>query len=396
MTPRRAPPRESSAVGHPGPAAHSLLVLVTAVACAGGLGCSLSEYFVTAGESDTTGTDTAEPDPCLNGIREPWESDVDCGGPICEACGVGYECKVNADCDTAICAQGLCSDNPCDLADPCPLVAAPCLTSSCDPELGCLLEPVPNGDPCGPERPDDPPPLGGLCWDGLCLAPCGECEILDGPCRQGICDGLSGECGVLWAPENAPCVTEDGIDEGTCVEGTCETALTDSVIFFYDFEDPDQGFDMDEPWEIGAAMLSRCSAQGIEDPAVGVGQENDGVAGLLIGECLPSSAFAKSCLTSPVIELPFPGSPSLRYWEIIDLPEQVTRGTVELSVGGAWAEVHEVPPERPEWTEQVVPLGPIDEPLLQLRFCFETSGEIDSYSGWSIDNMEVTCPECAP
>jgi hypothetical protein len=200
---------------------------------------------------------------------------------------------------------------------------------------------------------------------------------------------------VLWTEDNTPCVTEGGVDQGLCVQGICESVIEDSVLFFTGF-DGEHGFDADEPWQIGDALPSLCSAQAIEDPPADVDMESGALAGLLIGECLPATPFAKSCLTSPLIELPFSGTVDLSYWEVVDLPQEVARGTIELFADGQWSEVHETSPVIPEWTEQLIPLGPVESPQIQLRFCFETSGELDSYSGWSVDNIELTCNDCAP
>jgi len=372
-----------------------LLVLLAGV---GGLGCSVSEYFVT-GLSATTDTDTDEPDPCHNSVQEPWESDVDCGGPICEPCSIDEGCKVDADCDTAICAQGLCSDNFCELSNPCPFVTAPCLSMSCDPEFGCVLEPVPDGDPCGsasPDEPDLPDEPTGLCVDGLCTDSCGPCESLSGPCHEGVCDPISNECLVRWAENDAPCLTEEGLDDGRCFQGVCESLIKDSVLFFADFEDPNPGFDADKPWEIGSALPSLCSALEIEDPSTDVNTENGALAGLLIGQCLPPSPFAKSCLASPPIEIPFPAMVTLSYWEVTDLPAEVTRGTIEFLANGQLTEIYETSPQIPEWTQHFVPLGVIEAPQIQLLFCFEAGAQMDSYSGWSIDNIELSCMGCAP
>jgi hypothetical protein len=45
---------------------------------------------------------------CRDGIRDGKESDVDCGGPDCGACGAGDKCGVDGDCDTMLCALGVC------------------------------------------------------------------------------------------------------------------------------------------------------------------------------------------------------------------------------------------------------------------------------------------------
>ena len=366
------------------------LLALLAGLCVGELGCTTSEYFVTS-LSTTSGTDTAGPDPCVNGLQEPWESDVDCGGPICEPCGVDEACKVDSDCDTALCAEGLCSGNFCELPSPCPVVTAPCLTMSCDPELGCLLEPIPNGDPCGSDPATEPaPPAPGFCLDGLCVEPC-ACAPQDGPCHESVCGPISNECLVRWLEDDTPCITEDG--EGRCFQGHCENLPPKgNVLFFADFEDPNQLFELSEPWEIGDAIPSLCSTQGIEDPETDLGR--GALAGLRIGDCLPATPFPKSCLATPPIELPFPATLNLSFWEVADLPPQVTRGTIELVADGIVMEIYETAPATPEWTNHIIPLDPQNAALLQLRFCFEASEALDPYSGWSLDNIEVICSDC--
>jgi hypothetical protein len=39
---------------------------------------------------------------CTDGIRDGFESDVDCGGP-CGGCAAGKQCVVDADCATSRC-----------------------------------------------------------------------------------------------------------------------------------------------------------------------------------------------------------------------------------------------------------------------------------------------------
>jgi len=45
---------------------------------------------------------------CTDGIRNDSETDVDCGGPNCSACGPGGECLLPGDCDSGVCLGGIC------------------------------------------------------------------------------------------------------------------------------------------------------------------------------------------------------------------------------------------------------------------------------------------------
>jgi len=358
------------------------------------LGCGVSEYFLTEGDSaGDGGSESGDEDPCLNGSREPWESDVDCGGPICEPCLTGSTCKVDADCTSTICAEGLCSDDPCELDDPCPIVLAPCMSSSCDPEQGCLLDPLPDGLPCGGEDPNEM--LDGTCSSGICIAACGPCEHLDGPCRRGVCDPLSGECAALWIHDNEPCEAPGG-GPGFCAEGMCSADISEELIFTADFEDANVAWTTGELWEVGEATSSMCSDNGIEDPALDA-DGGGGLAGTLIGECLPQGTFEKTCLTSPDIDTQLAPTLILRYSEIVDLPPPSLRGTVELFNGDVWSELVETAPEVPEWTQQAIALGDFAAPEIRVRFCVETSEElVGARSGWSVDNVEVVCLGCDP
>ena len=43
-----------------------------------------------------------------NARKNGAETDVDCGGVACMACGAGRACAVDADCASAACAAGVC------------------------------------------------------------------------------------------------------------------------------------------------------------------------------------------------------------------------------------------------------------------------------------------------
>ena len=51
------------------------------------------------GDLDTSGTCAT----CADGIANGRETDVDCGGPSCPACGVGQGCSAGGDCSSGTC-----------------------------------------------------------------------------------------------------------------------------------------------------------------------------------------------------------------------------------------------------------------------------------------------------
>ena len=54
-------------------------------------------------------TITIKYDPCRNNIKDPFESDVDCGGP-CKKCSIGKKCRYHLDCETNFCKDGICQE----------------------------------------------------------------------------------------------------------------------------------------------------------------------------------------------------------------------------------------------------------------------------------------------
>jgi hypothetical protein len=52
-------------------------------------------------------TKTCDP-TCTDGVWNGPETDIDCGGPCPQKCGVGLHCNDDVDCITASCYQGHC------------------------------------------------------------------------------------------------------------------------------------------------------------------------------------------------------------------------------------------------------------------------------------------------
>jgi hypothetical protein len=49
---------------------------------------------------------------CFDAMQNANETDVDCGGGACMACGVGQRCLAHADCAGRVCASGVCANTP--------------------------------------------------------------------------------------------------------------------------------------------------------------------------------------------------------------------------------------------------------------------------------------------
>ncbi len=52
---------------------------------------------------------SAAPPACANGVEDGLETDVDCGGPRCEACAAGDACSEDLDCRSLSCDTGACA-----------------------------------------------------------------------------------------------------------------------------------------------------------------------------------------------------------------------------------------------------------------------------------------------
>ncbi len=211
-----------------------------------------------------------EVDPCENGVQDDAETDVDCGGGVCEPCDVGGACLDNDDCASATCdihdtwtcltvGSETCGDGyanqdesdtdcggavcpACDLGMTC-LESTDCATGNCDVNdtwicVGAAEETCGDGaldqdetdvdcggavcDPCGDGLGcDDNADCASAACDvhvsWTCLAPGSE-TCGDGLQNQ---DESDADCGGLLCPA---CALGDACNEsGDCDSGNCAT-----------------------------------------------------------------------------------------------------------------------------------------------------------------------------
>ena len=199
---------------------------------------------------------------CDDNVKNASEADVDCGGQ-CPACGVGRDCKENADCAEGVCGDGFCHQPTCDdtvkNGTETGLDCGGACSGVCEIGEGCVED-----DDCG----------SGHCSNSECVAPgctdtllngqesdldcggeqCGPCQAGDHCsegndcsshiCLQSVCTDFSCEDGVLNGQESAAdcggancagcgelerCVEGSDCESGVCLKGLCVPAAPTDV-----------------------------------------------------------------------------------------------------------------------------------------------------------------------
>jgi|GEM_PF-2898971 len=207
--------------------------------CAGGQRCVVATDCLSL--DCAGGVCAANAASCTDGRLNGHETDVDCGGPDCSPCRAQQACTVPTDCASEVCEGGACALPP-TCAD------AQLTAGETDIDCGGLCLPCANDKNCR-EHADC---LSQTCTFGVCAAP--TCD--DGVRNQGEpsvdCGGPCDPC-ALGQTCNAPADCESGACEGgaCCAPnacGFCGESPTDVC----DGADNDCDGTTDDPDEIGA------------------------------------------------------------------------------------------------------------------------------------------------
>jgi len=189
--------------------------------------CSLGDVCAGDGDCSSGACDVGNSDTCIqatgatcgDGLLNQDETDTDCGGSICAACGVGDVCSIDDDCGTGLCDGFVCavaSGETCgdgvlnqDETD------VDCGGSACAP---CQV-----GDDCA--GPDD-------CTTGNCdVNDTDVCVTTPTPtCGDGLLnsDETDVDCGGSACPA---CDLGDFCDEQTdCSTNNCDVAVTNQCV----------------------------------------------------------------------------------------------------------------------------------------------------------------------
>ncbi len=181
-------------------------VACTGVTCADGGACQ-------AGRCDGL-------TPCTNHVKDPGETDVDCGGN-CPPCGVGGHCLASTDCTTMTCGDGGSCSSSCAGGATCGTnPGSPCRlgTTICTNDMSQCVDGIdaPNGTTCGNNT---------VCAGGQCVAcVAGQaCSTNSDPCRAGsiVCPGQPLCANDAGLPAGAACGTGQVCNpQGQCI--ACE------------------------------------------------------------------------------------------------------------------------------------------------------------------------------
>lgn len=163
---------------------------------------------------------------CRNTVKDGNETDLNCGGGSCNACGEAKQCVKNSDCAKGFCSNGKCGSNHCGDG----------VLDGDETGIDC------GGATCSKCRPGISCRSGGDCMSGFCAVRPGNGSQL-GYCVQDHCsdyvmsaDETGLDCGGADCPKcaigarckvNTDCVT-GFVDGDFCVAATCRDRVKDS------------------------------------------------------------------------------------------------------------------------------------------------------------------------
>jgi hypothetical protein len=338
------------------------LLLVSAFA--GLAGCPSEPAPLASSTNDET--EESEGDPG-DGDGEPGDGDGEPGDG--DGDGDGDMCIDDNGCDQldSECAQGICDDGTCTIGPS--NEGGACST----PNL-CTI---------------------GTCSAGVCVQQDVDCSGLDGECMVGVCNVDTGQCSAQPGKEGMPCVGAMGCyDAATCNQGTCEDP-DGGFIFYEDFADNDAGWILSDPWEIGPAQ------GGCLDPAMDHGPTDDnGLAGVAIGSCLPGDVLLYRCVWSPTVDTS--GLPSLwlTYYRNLNsnhIEADSFLNNLEIFDGRSWVILYtgaEAPDQ--SWVYQSFDIAPYANADMRVRWCYQILNPdyVLALGGWSIDDVTIATGEC--
>ena len=245
-------------------------------------------------------------------------------------------------------------------------------------------------DDCDGAVDDGNPGGGAACNTGLL-----------GVCAAGTVTCVGGQLQCLQNVQPSPEICGNAIDENC--DGNAPGAPT--VYFDETFANNSKGWTLGTDWAIGSAVASVCaSATTGNDPGVDhTATADNGVAGVILGGCYPTTLHGDYCITSPNINLSVaPGSVYLNYWRHLhtDYPSYITsKVDVSANGGASWTTVYSVPSGQfqndASWAKAAFNVTAQKSATFRVRFCYAAgSGGIITGGGWNVDDVQLTDTTC--
>ena len=177
----------------------------------GGVGGSGGSGTTSSGSTTSSATNSGAggdaPGPCVDGLQNGAETDVDCGG-LCKRCDDGKKCTNGADCTSNTCTEGLCAKPTCTDQEK--------DGKETDVDCGGTCSPCADGKSCAFATDC----TSGICTAGVCQAATCNDSVANGSETGVDCGGVCPHC-----PDGEACL--GGTD---CVSTICEAAVCKSNV----------------------------------------------------------------------------------------------------------------------------------------------------------------------
>jgi hypothetical protein len=345
------------------------------------------------GDGDTgdgDGDGDGDPETCEDGIQNQDESDIDCGGTLCDTCGDGASCLVGEDCMAGQCVDNMCFSGCID-DEACADLNDECNVGVCNAGM-CETAPANEGGDCAS---GDLCLVNGMCTAGACMEEPLDCTGLDDQCSVGVCNPDDGSCVAEVANEGMACDDGDSCsDAEVCTAGECIDP-GGGTLFYDEFANNNAGWTLGTEWQIGSAVLG-CGDPGTDHTLT----DNNGVAGVVLGGCATISLHDYYCLTSPIIDTAGQASVWMTYYR--DLYSDFTpymKNKLEVFNGVSWVILFETfgspGVNDANWTYFGYDVSAHANANMQFRWCHNigSSGAF-SRGSWNVDDVTVAKNQC--
>jgi len=352
--------------------------------CATGSACVVDADCASASCEAGVCTDAA----CNDGVQNGDETDLDCGGS-CMDCTVGQACLGDDDC-VGTCTNNLCDPVECTMDAECAALDGPCsmgacVDGSCAPQAINEAAACDDGDLCT----DKTTCTAGVCGGGLNA----DCSDLDDACNLGACDPQDGLCKAQALADGTPCNDGDNCTvDDACLAGACVDQDGADHLLYDGFADNSKGWTFfNDQWAIGPAQAG-CGDPGVDHSPT----DDNGVAGVVLGGCLVTPGG--NALVSPKIDASGQKELWLSFYHVLNNDNPATESRVEVWDGGKWVILEAFAPvSEADWTLSEYDLAPYANPGLQIRWWHTLlADQPPAVGAWNVDDVVLGPATCAP